>query len=211
MQAAIPHPLPKRVFDAVVAAALLLLFSPVLLVVVAAVAVDGALVPADRGPLLYREQRVSQGRRFELLKFRTLRRDVLERVRARDEYSQLAELDRANLTWVGRRLLKPWYLDELPQLLNVLRGDISLVGPRPWPPVMVEQQVVEGLDYRNRIVAGLTGPAQVTKGRGRSYAELDLAYVEACRELGGWALVRYDLAILRETLAVLRRGEGLNY
>ncbi len=74
------------------------------------------------------------------------------------------EADEANLTWAGRRLLKPWYLDELPQLWNVLRGDMSLVGPRPWPPSMVANQVAKGLTYRNEFVAGWTGPAQVQKG-----------------------------------------------
>ena len=162
----------------------------------------------DRGGFFYRELRISRGRTFGLLKFRTLRADVLERSRG---HAALAEHDAPNLTWAGRTILKPWYLDELPQLLNVLRGDISLVGPRPWPPELVDRQVAEGQDYRNRIVAGLTGPAQVTKGSDRPYADLDLAYVERCRTLGGWALVRYDLGIMRQTLRVLARGEGLRY
>jgi lipopolysaccharide/colanic/teichoic acid biosynthesis glycosyltransferase len=108
-------------------------------------------------------------------------------------------------------LLKPWYLDELPQLVNILRGDISLVGPRPWPPALVERQVAQGHDYRNRIVAGLTGPAQVTKGFGQRYEDLDLVYLRACETLSGWSLVRYDVGILRRTLSVVARGEGLNY
>src|SRR5262249_14336022 len=102
-----------------------------------------------------------RGRRFELIKFRTLRADVLDHANG---HARPHESDASNLTWAGRRVLKPWYLDEIPQLFNVLRGDISLVGPRPWPPEMVERQVAEGRDYRLRVMAGLTGPAQVTKG-----------------------------------------------
>src|SRR5438552_7740664 len=150
--------------------------------------IDMIVSPRDRGWLFYREPRISRGRLFGLLKFRTLRRDVLEEMRAAGGHARLYESDPANLTWAGRRLLKPWYLDELPQLLNVLRGDISLVGPRPWPPEMVERQVAEGTDYRLRIMAGLTGPAQVTKGGDQLYADLDERYVEACRTLSGWAL-----------------------
>jgi lipopolysaccharide/colanic/teichoic acid biosynthesis glycosyltransferase len=126
-------------------------------------------------------------------------------------HARLLEADASNLTWAGRRILKPWYLDELPQFLNVLRGQISLVGPRPWPPEMVQRQVEEGEDYRNRVVAGLTGPAQVTKGSGRPYSDLDLEYVEKSGSMGPWALVRYDLGILGRTIRVMARGEGLNY
>ena len=170
--------------------------------------VDIVVVRADRGPLLYREPRISRGRTFDLLKFRTLRAAVLATAGG---HAGPLERDSSNLTWAGRRLLKPWYLDEFPQLFNVLRGDISLVGPRPWPPQLVERQVAEGQEYRNLIVAGLTGSAQVTKGLGRSYTDLDLLYVEKRRTLGGWSLVRYDLGILRQTVAVIARGEGLNY
>jgi len=198
----------KKALDKLVAGALLLVLSPVLLVVLAAMALDMLLVARDRGPLLYRESRVSRGQPFALLKFRTLRRDALARAGG---HARLLEGDPGNLTWAGRRILKPWYLDELPQLLNVLRGDISLVGPRPWPPQLVEDQVAGGQEYRLRIVAGLTGPAQVSKGGDQLYADLDERYVEAYRTLGAWGLVRHDLGLLRQTVRVLARGEGLNY
>lgn len=201
---------PKRILDKAVAASLLALTSPVVLVLLVAMGIDMLFSPRDRGGLLYRETRISQGRPFDLLKFRALRRDALAAMRRAGGHARLYEADAANLTWAGRRLLKPWYLDEIPQFLNVLRGDISLVGPRPWPPAMVEQQVAEGLPYRNEIPAGLTGPAQVTKGLGLRFADLDLHYIERCQTLGSWALVRYDLAILRRTIGVIARGEGLN-
>src|SRR5439155_240730 len=139
----------KRLIDVFCATLLLLVLTPILIVVVAAMAVDMLLVPRDRGGFLYREPRISLGRTFGLLKFRTLRNDVLADLRRVGSHARLYEAEQNNLTWTGRRLLKPWYLDELPQLLNVLRGDISLVGPRPWPPEMVERQVAEGLTYRN--------------------------------------------------------------
>jgi lipopolysaccharide/colanic/teichoic acid biosynthesis glycosyltransferase len=208
---AVRSPVPKQIVDRLISGALLLLLSPLVLVAVVAMAVDAAVSARDRGSVLYREPRISRGRTFEMLKFRTLRRDALAEMRYAGSHARLYEADPANLTWVGRRILKPWYLDEIPQLLNVLRGDISLVGPRPWPPEMVAGQVAEGEDYRNEILAGLTGPAQVTKGSGLRYADLDLGYVELCRTLGGWALARYDLRILWQTVRVMARGEGLSY
>jgi lipopolysaccharide/colanic/teichoic acid biosynthesis glycosyltransferase len=187
------------------------LLSPLVVGLLLAMTVDMIVSRRDRGGFFYREQRVSRGRLFGLLKFRTLRRDVLDQMHTAGGHARLYEADPANLTWAGRRLLKPWYLDEVPQLLNVLRGDISLVGPRPWPPEMVRRQVAEGRDYRNLILAGLTGPAQVTKGEGIPYEDLDTRYLERCRTLSSWALVRYDLQILRRTVVVIARGEGLNF
>ena len=187
-----------------------MLLSPLFVALLTAMAVDMAFVRADRGGFFYGETRISRGRPFRLLKFRTLRTDVLERMRAEGTHARLHEAE-TNLTWAGRTFLKPWYLDELPQFWNVLRGDMSLVGPRPWPPELVARQVAEGKDYRNHVLAGLTGPAQVTKGEERPFEDLDLEYLERCRALGGWALVRYDLKILRRTLSVMARREGLSY
>jgi len=204
----VPRPIAKRALDVAVALALLAGSLPIVLLVVAAYALDVLLVPGDRGGLFYREPRISRGREFGLIKFRTLRHDVLGDAGG---HARPHEADPENLTWLGRRLLKPWYLDEVPQLLNVLRGDISLVGPRPWPPAMVERQRAQGLRYRDEITAGLTGTAQVTKGQRRPYADLDLAYVMLSRTLSTWALVRYDLEILARTVGVILRREGLSY
>ena len=209
----VPYPLAKKVTDKGVSSLLLIALSPVFAVAYVAIGIDGVLCPRDRGPWLYRERRISRGREFELLKFRTLRLVALERQRHDEAHARLLENDRENLTWAGRRILKPWYLDELPQLFNVLRGDMSLVGPRPWPPSMVRDQVAAGLDYRNRVLPGWTGPVQVQKGvvEPAGYTNLDLAYVDTTRRSSGLALARYDLGILWRTVKVLARGEGLTY
>lgn len=212
MSELVPYPLAKRALDKSVAGALTLMCAPVLAAVALAMGVDMALSRRDRGPWFYRERRISRGREFDLLKFRTLRREVLERDGVAG-HVRLFESEADNLTWTGRRLLKPWYLDELPQLLNVLRGEMSLVGPRPWPVSMVAAQVSAGLDYRTRVVAGWTGPAQVQKGISEpaAYTTLDLAYVDACRSWSWRRLLGYDLRILVETVRVIARGEGLSY
>jgi lipopolysaccharide/colanic/teichoic acid biosynthesis glycosyltransferase len=189
-----------------VSSVLLVVLAPVGAVVLGAVGLDMLRCPRDRGRVLYRERRVSGGRTFELLKFRTLREDVLVEA---DGHVRPYESDVANLTWVGRRVLKPMYLDELPQLVNVLRGEMSLVGPRPWPQELVDRQLARGLDYRLRVPAGWTGPAQVSKGRSGDFEGLDLAYVELLETRGGWDVVRHDLGVLRETVRTMLRGEGL--
>ncbi len=207
------YPRAKKVTDKVVCGLLLILLSPVFLVVLAAMAIDMLALRRDRGPFLYREERVSRGEEFGLLKFRTLRREALGSQVGAEAHARLLEADPDNLTWAGRRILKPWYLDELPQLLNVLKGGMSLVGPRPWPRSMVDRQVAAGLDYRNLVTAGWTGPAQVQKGviESAAYTVLDLQYVDACRTWRGSRLVRYDLGILWQTVKLLVRGEGLRF
>jgi lipopolysaccharide/colanic/teichoic acid biosynthesis glycosyltransferase len=208
----VSYPAAKRVLDESIALALLVVLSPVFAFLFVAVGLDMAFRREDSGPWLYRERRISRGREFDLLKFRTLRRDALAGMGG-ESHVRLLEADESNLTWAGRRILKPWYLDELPQLWNVIRGDMSLVGPRPWPPSMVAIQVAQGLTYRDEFVAGWTGPAQVEKGATETsgYAQLDVAYVEAARAAGARTLLRTDLGILWKTLLVMARGEGLRF
>jgi lipopolysaccharide/colanic/teichoic acid biosynthesis glycosyltransferase len=185
----------------------------VFLAVFAVMGVDMLVRRGDRGPWLYRERRISRGREFDLLKFRTVRNDVLERVQSEEAHARLLEADETNLTWAGRRFLKPWYLDELPQLWNVLRGDMSLVGPRPWPPSMVAGQVDKGDTYRNEFIAGWTGPAQVQKGvtEPAGYTELDVDYVTACQASSAFGIVGMDLRLLWRTAVVIAKGEGLQF
>jgi lipopolysaccharide/colanic/teichoic acid biosynthesis glycosyltransferase len=209
----VPYPLAKRVFDRVVAALLLLLALPLLIVAALLIALDMLVVPRDRGPWLYRERRISRGREFDVLKFRVLRRSALHDLAGKpDSYARQYEQDTANLTWAGS-IIKRIYADELPQLFSVLRGEMSLVGPRPWPVSMVEKQVADGYDYRLRITAGWTGPAQVRKdvgAKGQATA-LDLEYVQLCQTMSGLRLLRHDLGILRQSIGTMVRGRGLKF
>ncbi|MFN8223174.1 MAG: sugar transferase [Gaiellales bacterium] len=208
----IPYPFAKRVLDRVGAATLIVAATPLFAAAGTVIAIDQLRSRTNRGRIFYCEPRISRGREFRLVKFRVLREDVLARLEREGARARPSEADGACLTWAGG-LLKRWYLDELPQLVNVLMGDMSLVGPRPWPPEMVETQVANGRDYRLQVMAGWTGPVQAAKGEAElsTYTDLDLEYVEACRALGGWALVKRDLSILRTTFRTMLRGEGLSF
>lgn len=208
-----PYPLLKRLTDRLVPLAVLMLFSPVILVILVGMGVSMLLRPADRGSWSYCERRVSRGREFDVLKFRVLREEALARMRREGKHARVYEADQANLTWAGRYLLKRWYFDELPQLLNILKGDMSLVGPRPWPMHMVQAQLERGVVYRNLIHAGWTGPAQLQKGKAEpeDSEELDLEYLERCRTWPAGRLWVYDWRLLYQTLRLMLEGKGLLY
>lgn len=195
----------KRAVDVALAVPLLLLALPV--IAVAAL----AIVATDGGPVFYTQVRLGRGGRpFRLWKLRTMVRDA-ERMLARrltEDAETRAEWDAACkladdpriLPGIGH-LLRRFAIDELPQLLNVLRGDLSLVGPRPLPAYHLNQLNAGVRALRRSVRPGLTGLWQVAR-RGRSMAEmerLDAAYVQ------GWTPV-LDLMLLLRTVAVLSGG-----
>ncbi len=188
----------KRVFDATVAGLTLLLLAPVMVMVAAAVRWEVG------HSVVFRQVRVGlDGRQFTLLKFRSLR----PAEGGRDEGSAPWSIsDDSRLGPVGR-FIRATSLDELPQLINVLRGEMSLVGPRPERPSFVAayEQVVPWYPARHRVPAGLTGWAQVNGLRGDTSIEdrvrFDIYYIQH------WSMW-LDLKILTRTVAsvVLRRG-----
>jgi lipopolysaccharide/colanic/teichoic acid biosynthesis glycosyltransferase len=171
---------------------------PIALISVAILATSGR-------PVLYRGERVGRGGRFyTMFKFRTLRAGAEERL-GPFLGPELVEKTREERTAVGG-WLRVTQLDELPQLVNVLRGDMSLVGPRPIRPIFFEQLAAELPAYWQRLVVrpGLTGFAQVRRGYETSMAEKlahDLEWI-ADRSVGlylrtlgttGWRLLRQSL------------------
>jgi len=155
-----------RILDVVFASFFLLIALPLLGLI------GFALLLSSGRPLFYRGQRVGRdGRIFEMLKFRTLRRGAEERL-GPFLGPELVERTRAETTRLGRRL-RATQLDELPQLWNILRGDMSFVGPRPIRPRFFEQLAAELPAYWQRLVVrpGLTGFAQVRRGYETSMAE----------------------------------------
>jgi lipopolysaccharide/colanic/teichoic acid biosynthesis glycosyltransferase len=155
-----------RILDVAFASFFVLIALPLLALI------SAALMLTSGRPLFYRGQRVGRdGRIFEMLKFRTLRRGAEERL---GPYlgPELVERTQADTTRLGRRL-RATQLDELPQLWNILRGDMSFVGPRPIRPRFFEQLAAELPAYWQRLVVrpGLTGFAQVRRGYETSMAE----------------------------------------
>ncbi len=185
----------KRLFDTALAALLLVLTAPVMALVALAVALT------SRGPVIYRQVRVGRnGQEFTMFKFRTMRAEAEV-----DTGPVLATHDDPRVTLLGR-LLRATRLDELPQLWNVLRGDMSFVGPRPERPEFVGdyQRDIQGYTERFKVRPGLTGYAQVNGEYHTSAStklKYDLAYIHN-RSL--WL----DLRILSETMKVMltRRG-----
>jgi len=212
-QQAAPYPLLKRITDIALSLIFLSVLFPIFTLIILGMTVSMILRPADRGAWFYLEPRISRGRIFNLLKFRVLRQDVIARMRPDEKHARPYEADTSNLTWAGRYFLKRWYFDELPQLFNILTGDMSLVGPRPWPVPLVNIQLECGIFYRNLICAGWTGPSQLQKGNPtpEDSVKLDLEYLHRCRTWSSWRLWRYDLKVLFQTLKLIMRGEGLSY
>jgi lipopolysaccharide/colanic/teichoic acid biosynthesis glycosyltransferase len=155
-----------RTLDILFASVFLILLSPV------ALAIAGVVLVTSGRPVLYRGQRVGRGGHFfEMLKFRTLERGAEERI---GQYlgEELVRRTDAELTRIGR-WLKASQLDEIPQLWNVLRGDMSFVGPRPIRPRFFTELTRDLPAYWQRLVVrpGLTGFAQVRRGYETSMAE----------------------------------------
>jgi exopolysaccharide biosynthesis polyprenyl glycosylphosphotransferase len=192
----------KRGFDIIVSACALVLLLPLLPFVALAIKLD------SKGPVFFRQKRAGlEGRPFQIFKFRTMRED------AEDELSNLVSLDELpdpmfklrrdpRVTPVGR-FLRRLSIDELPQLANVLRGDMSIVGPRPEWMGLVERYRPEHR-FRLAVKPGMTGPMQVF-GRGalnfQERLAVELDYVE------NLSLSR-DLRILAQTIPAIIRGTG---
>jgi sugar transferase (PEP-CTERM system associated) len=182
----------KRVADILASLLILLCSLIVLLPAMAAVWLE------DKGPIFYRQQRVTKGgRTFQILKLRSMRID------SEKSGAVWAAASDARVTRIGR-FLRRSRIDELPQLINVLKGDMSLVGPRPERPEFIDKLAQELPLYRERHVvrAGLTGWAQINYPYGaslddaRSKLSYDLYYVKKCDFF-------FDFLIIMQTLRVL--------
>ncbi len=181
----------KRMFDVVVAGLALVIVSPLYLALALAVKLSSP------GPVYHRQRRIGQrGGVVEVLKFRSMRENV-------DSDTQWTVSNDDRLTGVGR-LMRALSLDELPQLINVLRGEMSLVGPRPERPFFVNRFKSQVPRYgdRHRVPVGLTGLAQVHGLRGdtsiEERARFDNQYIE------NWSLW-WDLIIIARTLGAVVR------
>jgi sugar transferase (PEP-CTERM system associated) len=188
----------KRVLDLFGGLVGFILSVPVMFVVALAVKFD------SKGPVLYRQTRVgAKGKTFEVLKFRSMRVDA-----EKDTGARWASQDDPRVTRIGR-FLRKYRFDELPQFFNVMRGDMSFVGPRPERPCFVEElrKTIPYYDERHSVRPGITGWAQVQYQYGSSVEdafnklEYDLFYLKNVS-------LTFDLAIIFQTVRIVLGGRG---
>lgn len=188
----------KRGVDVVGALTLGIILTPCMIGVAAVVRASSP------GPILYRQKRLTQGgKEFMLCKFRTMRQDA-----ERESGAVVAQLHDNRVTSVGR-IFRKTRLDELPQLWNVLQGDMSLIGPRPERPELAKnfEKKIRGFSRRLGVKAGLTGLAQVIQGYPeytdgyRQKLALDVLYIKK-------KSIALDLWIAMKTVGVVISGSG---
>ncbi|HEB12148.1 MAG TPA: hypothetical protein ENI11_00540 [Actinobacteria bacterium] len=205
----ISPPRTKIVFDKILSIFLLLLSSPVWLLVVIASLTESLFSAKNRGPLFYSETRVSMGEQFSLYKFRILRKEAITRIRS-GAVPKEVENEPGTLTVTGR-FLKKFGLDELAQLVNIVIGDMSIVGPRPKPVAEYSRELELGVTARQLIKAGLTGPVQIMKGTKRTTGEqyqADVDYMNLLRTGTSWEILKYDTRVMLKTAKVMLKGTG---
>ena len=188
----------KRLFDVAASAVLLTATLPVMLTAALCIAVESG------APVLYLQKRVGhRGRVFTIVKFRSMRIDA-----EADGTPRWADVEDTRVTRVGR-VIRKLRIDELPQIFNVLKGDMSFVGPRPERPFFVEQLAakIQHYDARHSVKPGITGWAQVSYPYGASHSDAvekcqyDLYYVKHHTLL-------LDVVILLGTVRVVLMGRG---
>ena len=198
----------KRALDILMAAVALLLTLPLWPFIALAVRLD------SRGPVIFRQRRVGRATAdrvelFEMLKFRSMRQDA-----EASSGAVWASKGDPRVTAVGRFLRKT-RLDEVPQFINVLRGEMSIVGPRPERPGFygkLEAAVPFFADRTAGLRPGITGLAQVHQGYDATIEDVrrkvawDHAYALRCRSFGGW--IATDIGVALRTLAVMAGGHG---
>jgi len=200
----------KRVFDMVVGFALLVLFSPIFILAMLLIILEHILRGSPFDPLFYLETRISRGKPFQIIKFNIFRHDEVLRLRKKGTLIQTKTLENDGAVIYIGLLLKQIYFDELPQLINVLRGDMGIVGPRPLNENAYQKALGQKVVALKHIKAGITGNFQCYKDiKGKTMKELDDEYLRHVSQDSYFRLLLIDCKILYRTMKFVLRAKGI--
>lgn len=200
----------KHALDRLVGAVMLVLLSPALTFIAVSIVMEGWLTRESRGSVFIVERRISAGHLFSLIKFRTF---FLQDDQHQEHLKGTTDfINNRRPTRVGK-VLRKFYLDELPQLFNILMGQMSIVGPRPWPERQYNAILEDGFQAKRVLKGGLCGPIQGLKGqsdRQKSQTvdpEDMLLHGYLSRSAVG--VIFYDLRHVYDTFRVFIGAQGL--
>ena len=200
----------KLVIDKLIALLFLLTTLPIIIFLKLAFIIEGLIIPENKGPMFFSYNAVSQGKVFPKYKIRLIKTKYIEPEGAKrgDWIAYSAEWNDDSRTYVGA-FVKKFYLDEIPQFWNVLRGDMSIVGPRPLAVIHFERDLAQGNVTRELLKGGLLGLGHIMKGKpefGNPIYEYE--YIDQYIKRSELGLLWLDLTIIWRGILLILKGGG---
>ena len=210
LQGSLPPRFFKSLFDKIFASIVLIFTIPILLLLKIAFIVEGIIVRENKGPMLFYYWGISRGKKIKKWKVRIIKEKYIDSIGASNHewIAFSAEWTPESRTYMGR-IVKKWYLDELPQFWSVLIGDMSIVGPRPLSIMHYERDKAQGNVTRTLLKGGLLGMGHINKGTsemGNSVYEYQ--YIDEYINRSSFKLMCLDLWIIWKGIILILKGGG---
>jgi len=206
----IPPSILKIIFDKLLASICLTLSLPIFLILKVAYVIEGFLIPENKGPLFFYYEAISQGKKFRKYKLRLIKIKHIDAQAAKrhDWVAYVAEWDPSKRTYVGE-FIKQYYLDELPQFYSILKGDMSVVGPRPLAVVHYHRDLAQGNVARLLLRGGLFGLGHIHKGTSQmGEPRYEYEYIHEMLSRSSWGLLKLDMWIIWRGILLMAKGGG---
>ena len=200
----------KSAFDKLASLTLLVISAPILLLLKITYLIEGWLIPENKGPMFFYYNAVSAGKIIPKYKIRLIKTKYIEPQGAKrgDWIAYSAEWTPDSRTYVGQ-FVKKFYLDELPQFYSVLKGDISIVGPRPLSVLHYERDLGQGNIARKLLKGGLLGLGHINKGTNELGNPIyEYEYLDQYLKRSSFGLLCLDLWIIWKGIQVIAKGGG---
>ena len=208
------EPLPRRaskiIFDKIISFFLLVCALPILIVLKIGYMIEGIIVRENSGPMFFYYYGVSGGKIIKKYKIRLIKEKYIDKKRAEKHewLAYSAEWTPESRTFIGQ-FVKKYYLDELPQFWSVLKGDMSIIGPRPLSVLHYQRDLAQGNVSRMLIPGGLLGLGHINKGTPEmGKAEYEYRYIEKYMKLSSINLLFLDISIIYKGIKLILKGGG---